>query len=113
MDRIFRGMLYGLGGPPLAAPPRRTTAARASRYTDHPCRAGCRHHGADSADLTADDHPTLYSSTSDTEGFAESFMLYCTRDPNLSHRSFKYFHDLENRLRRDAASGYSTDADDE
>ena len=40
-------------------------------------------------------------------------MLYCTREPDLSHRSFKYFHDLEERLARDAASGYSTDADDE
>ena len=40
-------------------------------------------------------------------------MLYCTRDPDLSHRSFKYFHDLEGRLRHDAASGYSTDSDDE
>jgi len=40
-------------------------------------------------------------------------MLYCVKDPDLSHRSFKYFHDLENRLRHDAASGYSTDADDE
>lgn len=56
---------------------------------------------------------TLYSATNDSEGFAESFMLYCTRDPDLSHRSFKYFHDLEGRLRHDAASGYSTDSDDE
>lgn len=60
-----------------------------------------------------DDHPTLYSATNDSEGFAESFMLYCTKDPDLSHRSFKYFHDLEGRLRHDAASGYSTDSDDE
>ena len=56
---------------------------------------------------------TLYSATNDSEDFAESFMLYCVKDPDLSHRSFKYFHDLENRLKRDAASGYSTDSDDE
>ena len=56
---------------------------------------------------------TLYSATNNSEGFAESFMLSCTRDPDLSHRSFKYFHDLEGRLRHDAASGYSTDSDDE
>ena len=56
--------------------------------------------------------PQMFA-TNDSEDFAESFMLYCVKDPDLSHRSFKYFHDLENRLRHDAASGYSTDADDE
>ena len=40
-------------------------------------------------------------------------MLYCGHAPDLSRRSFKCFHDLENRLARDAASGYGTDANDE
>jgi len=44
---------------------------------------------------------------------AESFMLYCGHDPDLPHKSVKFFHDLENRLRRDAAQGYSTDSDNE
>lgn len=51
--------------------------------------------------------------TGRAEGFAEIFMLYCGHDSDLSHKSVKYFKELENRLRGYAATGWSTDSDDE
>lgn len=79
-------MLYGFGGPSLAAPPRRTYA---------------------------NDHPTEYAGTNADEGFAESFMLYCLRDPKLSAQSVTYFDALKARLAKTRADGWSTDSADD